>query len=115
MTKARNLKRLTMVTETGMNAALLDLRAAVDARGAIDEHIAELDQMRLSILSDPVSEAILSGADQRWLVWAEQERRHLNAALARARVAEARAKTAAAKAFGRHQAMQLVVEKRLRR
>ena len=111
MTRAQQMQRLLRVTETGMNAALLEVRTHVDARQAIDQRIAELEEAHRSVLYNPVMAATLSGADQRWLVWAEEERRRLNAALARARVTEARARAAAAKSFGRHQAMQGVISK----
>lgn len=111
----KRLDQLLAVTETGMNAALVDIRKAINARETIDTRIAELDQARRDVLYDPLSSATLSGAQQRWLVWADQERARLNAALARARVSEARARAAAAKGFGRHQAMQNVADKRLGR
>jgi len=111
----QRLAQLGAVTETGLNASLLQLKKASDRTRDVQTRIEDLEAARRAILYDPTPPATIAGADQRWLAWAEQERARLNAALARARVAEARQRSAATTAFGRNDAMRkLIARKALR-
>ena len=102
---AGRLAAMARVTGAARAAALARLAAAAADRRAIEDRIAALDTTRRAAAPDIADPATRAGATLLWQARAEARRRELVMALARARVAEAGARQAAARALGRDEAV----------
>lgn len=110
--RLKQLSVLQGVTGASLEAAQASLRQAIGRRQDIEDRLRDLDGRHGSAMStDADSPARLCGADMRWLRWVENRRAELNRDLAQARVSEEQARRAAAKAFGRDQALAALVQK----
>ncbi|MEX5727914.1 hypothetical protein Ga0609869_001267 [Rhodovulum iodosum] len=109
----RRLTRLGQLAGLLREAALADLAAARARRVRIEGAIARLDTppAQPEGADSPASRA---GAARRWHDWVRARKTVLNADLARARVGEEAARTAAAKSQGRAEALARLAARRRR-
>jgi len=97
--------RLTRMTGLALDVSLSRLKSASRARDSLERQLASLDADRRAVSENVDSAATRAGADLLWHRWADSRRADLNMALARAHAEENRARRAAARAFGRDQAL----------
>ena len=106
--EAARLQDLCRVTEALWLASGQELRGAVAQVNALEAQLAALEAQRAEALraaaADPAQYAHLS----KWLRWADQGRKRLNRALARARITLEIEQKKARRDFGRTQAMQRI-------
>lgn len=106
---ARQLMQLTQVALVAAQTRLAGLvRTETDLRAKLEALRPSRPPPGTDITSDPSTRA---GADILWLRWAESRRTVLNQELARCLVAQAQAKAAVAKSFGRNEAIGGVYQK----
>lgn len=110
------LAQLAQITDAAFQVVQADLSREIarerDLRKTLESLI--LDQRdRATNLIGKSDAALIAGADVHWQAWVEQRRRLINGELAYCLVAQAQYREAAAKAFGRHQAVLSLEENRL--
>jgi len=109
------LTQLRQITDAVFQAKNAELAREVAREEDLRKSLATLvtDQSnRATAVLDNTDTAMIAGADVRWRTWVEQRRRLINAELAQCRVAQAQCRRAAAKAFGRYQAVLSLEENR---
>lgn len=102
------LAQLAEITDAAFQSAQAVLAGEMNREKELREVLSTLiaDQSnRATQIMDAPDAALLAGADVQWRAWVEQRRRLINAELAKCLVAQARHREAAAKAFGRYQAV----------
>lgn len=107
MSKTNDLRlhRLSEVAAIAADASLFRLKAAKEQRENVEHRLTALDAERRSFcgIEGPARTA---SADLLWQRWAEKKRAELNRELARARVAETKARDLAARDFGKTTVLQ---------
>lgn len=102
------LLQLAEITDAVFQSAQTVLAKEVlrekELRAVLKALVADQSNRAEQIMAEPDA-ALIAGADVQWRAWVEQRRRLINAELAKCLVAQARHREAAAKAFGRHQAV----------
>lgn len=102
------LTQLAEITDAVLQAAQVVLAGEVsrekELRSVLTTLVADQSHRAAQLMAEPDA-ALRAGADVQWRAWVEQRRRLINAELANCLAAQARHREAAAKAFGRHQAV----------
>lgn len=110
--KRAKLKQLEKVMDGVADSTLFQLKAATITCQALEREISELDAERARIMKRSTEDpSLLCFGFASWLRWAETRKATLNMSLSRARATREAARRKAMKAFGRSQALHLLLEK----
>ncbi|MFT5064989.1 MAG: hypothetical protein ACJAXK_001649 [Yoonia sp.] len=110
------LAQLAQITDAAFQVVQADLSREIARERELRKTLETLvlDQRnRATNLMGKSDAALIAGADVHWRAWVEQRRRLINGELAHCLVAQAQCREAAAKAFGRYQAVLSLEENRL--